>query len=535
MMKTNSAIFAEEKLHFDYTLFADRKEQTKLVTETVRAKRKQVYLAFTGVAGQGKSEFLKWICYQGVEKGLYYSAYIDLEDVRYHRPEIHAILEDIVEQLHEQTDVHFTIFTKTLKEYKQKLQKVYRDELEEEQTEARKQLGKLEEELSNAFNEELLALLRSQKVVLCLDSTEEAYKPAFHNFERLVLAHYLLENNFTLITAGQKEVAWETRAIKEMIERHPLPPMDFEGLHAQIDKLLHSEQGDELHDDSKTVLKELFEFTAGHPLSNYKLVEVWTEGFKTPLQKPVDEQLAKSIHIASQTVIEERILKKFQLSEKFPLLPEILWYLAPLRHIELSMLQHILTTFLPDWFGKKSKPIFYFQELMGKFQRSNVFSRWEFGRGFDIDPAVRNILLWDMRLNAHEIFISIQSEVAEKYHELIPKTTSVDRIKNIVERLYHRVILLSESKFTDRGEIHTLICKELQAYLDEYFPADPNSHFRPKRITDQEQLDLLDQLYYALEYDKELSQFIEVEEILSPIKQRKDILAKKHTEKGGKS
>ncbi len=206
-MKTNSAIFAEEKLHFNYELFADRKEQTKLVTEIVRAKTKQVYLTFTGVAGQGKSEFLKWICYQGMETGIYYSAYIDLENSTYHRPEIHAILEAIVVQIEEQADSDFKAFKKTLREYKQKLQKVYRDELDDEQTGGRKRLGNLEEKLSKAFNDELRIFLRNHKVVLCLDSTEEAYKPALQNLERLILSHYLQEKNFTLFTAGQSSIA----------------------------------------------------------------------------------------------------------------------------------------------------------------------------------------------------------------------------------------------------------------------------------------------------------------------------------------
>ena len=68
---------------FDPELFVDRAEERKLFFDTVHARRQQTYLEFKGIAGQGKSELLKWICYNESGEN-YFSVYVDFESPDYH-------------------------------------------------------------------------------------------------------------------------------------------------------------------------------------------------------------------------------------------------------------------------------------------------------------------------------------------------------------------------------------------------------------------------------------------------------------------
>jgi hypothetical protein len=504
---------AEESLEikFNSALFANRKKEKQLFLETVHAAAQHTYLEFNGVAGQGKSELLKWI-YHNAKKEGYLASYIDFEIQEYYRPEIYPILRTIGSHLSTQISKdYFQVFTKNISPYLRELQRVYRESYESEKPESvdRRPLKKLEDLLIQTFNDSLNTILKSNKVVVCLDSTERVYRPALRSFEEQILTHHTKHRNFMLVTAGQEELVWKNTKIRNIVKRHDLSRFDSESLHDQVQRLA-AKKGFRIEDDT-VVLNKMLELTLGHPFSTYKLVDFWTNGFTESLNKlVVEERFVQSIRELLEKVIEERILGKFQLSEEYPPVKQTLWYLAPLRHIELSMFRYVLSNFLEDRF--KSKSFLFYEKLIGEFQNSYIFTQWRLGSGFNLEPVVRNVLLWDMRTNARDYFIKMQKNLEEQYDIWVKQTRDATQVKNIVERLYHYATYLKETQPTN---VSSFIQIELQHYLDTYFTQE----FTGSEETLQDQLN---RLYNALEYDQELAELLDISELLETIKDHKE-------------
>ena len=491
MSKTR--ISDETMMAFQADLFSNREEEKQLFFDTVRAKIKRAYLEFTGVAGQGKSELLKWMYHNAHEKG-YLATYIDFELAEYHTKELAPILTTVAEQLEQQiSSGAFQKFYDALELYERELREIYRQALMEEQTPDRRFLNSLEDTCISLFNEVLTLLLENKKIVFCLDSTEKAYRAILHNFEDRIVTHYTAHPNFILVTAGQEELVWKSHEIRNLVQQYELPCLDLHGVQQQV-KALAQKKGVKVADDD-LVLNTMLDLTQGHPFSAYKLIDLWTEGFQaTEVNKSVVEtQFARSIRELSQRVIRERILKKFELSQDYPPVTDILWYLAPLRHIDFDTFKFVLSTFLADWFA--GKRYIFFQQLMGEFHHSYIFKRWHLGSGFDMDPVVRNILLWDMRINTPQIFQEVEKTLADQFDAWIAKTYDATQIRNLVERLYHYATYLHE---TQQSNVDELVQQELQRYLDAYFYADAREDRKP--LYNQ-----LNRLYNTLEEDKDLS------------------------------
>lgn len=484
---------AETLVTFQADLFSNREEEKQLFFDTVRAKVKRTYLEFTGVAGQGKSELLKWIFHHAAERE-YAAAYIDFELAEYHSKELAPILTTIAAQLEQQTSSDaFRKFYESLELYQQELRQIYRQTLMEEQAPDRRFLNSLEDTCISVFNEVLARLLDKKKVVFCLDSTEKAYRTILQSFEERVVTRYTAHPNFILITAGQEELVWKSHEIRNLVQQYELPCLDPHGVQQQV-KALAQKKGVKVADDD-LVLNTMLDLTQGHPFSAYKLIDLWTEGFQAAeVNKSVIEtQFARSISELSQRVIRERILKKFELSQDYPPMTDILWYLAPLRHIEFDTFKFVLSTFLGEWFA--GKRYIFFQQLMGEFHRSYIFKRWHLGSGFDMDPVVRNILLWDMRINAPQTFQEVEKTLADQFDAWIGKTHDATQIRNVVERLYHYAAYLRE---TGQPDVDELTQQELRRYLDAYFYADVPEDRKP--LYNQ-----LNRLYNTLEEDKDLA------------------------------
>lgn len=489
----NTNMSDEARVSFQADLFSNREEEKQLFFDIVRAKVKRAYLEFTGVAGQGKSELLKWIFHQAEKKG-YLAAYIDFELAEYHTKELAPLLMTIAEQLERQnSSVSFRKFYEALKLYQQELRRIYRQTLIEEQTPDRRFLNSLEDTYVSLFNETFSLLLNSRKVVFCLDSTEKAYRTILYSFEDHIVTHYTVHPNFILVTAGQEELVWKSHEIRNLVQQYELPCLDLHGVQQQMNALA-LKKGVTMTDDD-LVLHTMLDLTQGHPFSTYKLLDLWTEGFQAvEVNKSViDTQFGRSISELSQRVIRERILKKFELSQDYPPVTDILWYLAPLRHIEFDTFKFVLSTFLADWFA--GKRYLFFQQLMGEFHHSYIFKRWHLGSGFDLDPVVRSILLWDMRINTPQIFQEVEKTLANQFNIWIDKTHDATQIRNLVERVYHYATYLHE---TQQPNVDELVQQELRRYLDTYFYTSMPAVRKP--LYNQ-----LNRLYNTLEEDKDLA------------------------------
>lgn len=490
----NKTDIADETIAaFQADLFSNREDEKQLFFDTVRAKVKRAYLEFTGVAGQGKSELLKWIYHNACEKG-YLAAYLDFELAEYHTKELVPILTTIAGQLEQQSlAASFEKFYEALELYQRELRQIYRQSLMEEQTPDRRFLNSLEDTCLSIFNETLSLVLESRKVVFCLDSTEKAYLNILHAFEDHVITHYTTHPNLILVTAGQEELVWKSHEIRNLVQQYELPCLDLHGVQQQV-KALAQKKGLQIADDD-LVLNTVLELTQGHPFSAYKLIDLWTDGFQaSEVNKSVIEtQFARGIRELSQGVIRERILKKFELSQDYPPMTDILWYLSPLRQIEFDTFKFVLSTFLPEWFA--GKRYIFFQQLMGEFHHSYIFKRWHLGSGFDMDPVVRNILLWDMRINAPQTYQEVEKTLADQFDAWIAKTHDATQIRNLAERLYHYAACLHE---TQQPNVDALVQQELRRYLDTYFYAETPEGRKPLH-------NQLNRLYNTLAEDKDLA------------------------------
>lgn len=497
---------------FDPELFVGRKKKTKLFIDTVRAATRRTYLEFNGIAGQGKSELLKWIYHHAKNEG-YIAAYVDFELPSYHRPELYPILETIAAHLTIQTSPDaFRVFHAKLPACLDQLRQYFLDSLENPQKADRRPLKEAKDNLVAVFNQELSKLLQVQQVVLCLDSTEKAYLVALRSFEDQVLQRHVQEPKLTLVTAGQKRVAWKNDAIKSLITTRRLSLLDPDAVQEQVARLAKKKEFEVQKSDA--IFNKMFQLTMGHPFSNYKLVDVWTKGFTTPLnERVVEQEFSASIPELIEQIIEGRILERLQLSEEYPPARDILWYLAPLRRIEFGTLWYVLSTFLPDKFQNQSFE--FFERLMEQFQKTYIFMPFQLGIGYELEPVVRNMLLWNMLINNHDQYLDIQKALAEQYKRWTEQSRDETQIKNMVERFYHYALYLNE---TQTEKLNESVQKELQDHLNTYFTLE----FAGNNVALRQQLN---RLHDTLKNDDDLlKQNVDVLNLLNIINEFKNEL-----------
>ncbi|MDM8548775.1 hypothetical protein QUF72_01805 [Desulfobacterales bacterium HSG2] len=486
------------KVYFDYELFINRDVEKELAHDLLTGKEsEQRVLEFTGIAGQGKTELLKWVYTEAKKKGIF-SAYIDFELSEYHRPEIYPILEAIAHHLSLNSHVknYFAPFNLVLPDYINAFKKYYLDLWKEPKGADRTPVNELEEKLIAGFNAGVKQLLASGKLALCLDSTDKAYFIATQQFEEQVLQHFTDDPNFILVVAGQQRVKWSLR-LQKRVNLHQLERFGYEDTRLLVDRLSEKKKFD--IEDRDELYKKIWELTLGHPFGSYKFLDIISEGFRNSLKKEIVRTLyPRCIDSLIENVVKGRILANLDLGPVYPPAEKILFYIAPLRRIEFGTLWFMLSTFLEKF---KGKSFLFFEELLGEFQNQTyVFSPWRLGEGFEMDEVTRSILLSDLRINHPEHFLEIQEILACQYDIWVSQTRDASQVKNIVEKLYHQTLLLKEIESDD---IDAHIQKELEHYLDRYFTTE----FLQSEVQMHEQLGRLSK---ALKGDKELSEMIDV-------------------------
>lgn len=495
---------------FNPDLFIDRKAEKELVKDLLSEKETEHrILEFSGIAGQGKTELLKWAYTEAKTKKLL-SAYIDFERSEYHRKEIYPILETIAAQLSAETHVKafFDPFVQTLPSYVDEFNRYYRGLWENPGTADRKPLIRLEKELIGKFNTGIRGLLLSCKLVLCLDSTDKAYEIAIREFEQQFLQNFADSPNFILLVAGQQRFDWLKPHLQKRVSRCQLRRFEYE----EVRKFLN--QYDKIKqlniEDQEQLLSQMWNLTLGHPFSSYKFLDIMSDGFKKRLSRDIVSTVyPRSVKSLIKNVITDRMLANLDIGENYPSPEKILFYIAPLRRIEFVTLWFALTTFLGDWFEKK--PFIFFEELLEEFQKhTHIFSLWKLGQGFNMEEVTRSILLSDLRINNCEQFVEIQKILAGQYDIWVSQTRDASQIKNIVEKFYHHTMLLKETR---PDNVDNIIQHELKRYLDLYFTTE----FIPDEVRLHEQLD---RLAKDLEGDRELSQMTDIPTLLDIIEVR---------------
>jgi len=457
---------------------------------------------FYGVAGQGKTELLKWIA-ANPTNAAYVAAYADFEAARFYQSSLAHVVETIISQL--TTQIGQDIFAKTqerLLAYREQAAATYAVAPQAIADTLPPDVNDAEQAFLQAFREELQAILTWRTFVLCLDSLEKAYRPALRRLEEEIVLPFVKQPHFILVLGTQERIAWANLAIRQKCRGMLL--RNFEPKHVRefIEQLARVKQI--AIQESEAVFSQIFSLTAGHPYCAYKLVKIASNEFTLPLA-PFEHRHAELARELVEYVVKRRLLARTSLEPTSPPACKILWYLSPLRQIELGVVQRVLSHVLPESFD--GKPLNLFERLIGAFQASSIFTKWQLDSGFVIDPTARAVLLWDMRLNAPQTFIDATAMLAGLYADKIAKTHEATQVKNIIEWLYHYAAC---RKITAPHYVN----EEIQ----EAFALCLTRHFTSNQIDDETALrEQIDRLRHGLEYDDDLGQFIEKDDLLKMV------------------
>lgn len=490
---------------FDEELFVNREVEKQLFGDILTEKQtEQRFLEFVGVAGQGKTELLKWIYITAKKSPGCLAAYIDFDLTPYHRPEIYPLLQTVIAYFELRTSPVFKAFYKKLQEFEVKFREYQKELAAEPHAANRRPVDQMEDELVQAFNKGLKSVLIDHKVVLCLDSTERADLRVLRRFEEQILGHLSDNQNLILAIAGQERVAWQLRDLRRRIKRSELSRLTPEETYEQISRL--AQRNDFEIGDLKFIRERIWEITLGHPFSNFQFVNVLTSGFKDKLtHEEVKDHISQALSDLVDKVIKERMLRNLQLGDQYPPAAYVLRVLSPLRRIEFGVLWYVLTNFISEKF--EGKPFSFFEELLAKFQKNtHVFTAWILGSGFDLERVARSILLEDLQQNYHSLYMDINRELDKQYDTWVHLTHDASQVKNMVERLYHYASWLGKE---DSEKIQERLELALQDYCERYLN---------QKATGQDAVSIheqRDRLKRALKNDEELSEMIDITRLIA--------------------
>ncbi len=470
------------QLDFSAILFANRKKEQNFFSNAIN---KGMYVDLYGISGQGKTQFLGWVMHTA-KSNQDLGVYINFSQAELHEGEFIHLLRVVSEQLCHKEEFAKDPFSSFNEKMDEKLSGTLNDDVETD--------------LIEKFNTAFYVVLKSHKVLLCLDDIEEG-NLLVQKFEREVLRYYTDMPNLMLVTAGQKPMHWETFTLRDRVEPYPLECLDEEGTQEKIQRLYDS-RGIEVNVKKEVDISKLFKLTQGHPLSIDTLLESWTtDKSKGNWRLEITEgQYKQSIDLLIEEVIEKRILKNLQLGSDYPPPIEILLRIALLRHIQRKVQRRVLAGFVSDLFKKSP---FFSDRLLIQFQKAHILD-WKEGVEYVLHPLIHSILLEKMRLTSKKEFIEIQRGLVSIYKDsaMESKDDTDARITNFIEMLYHRAVLLREES-VKKDEINKLLEKDVHNYLG-------------KNVTygSAQQRSELDGLKSRLEYDRELRELTDMESLL---------------------
>ena len=484
-----------------FNMFVNRKKEKKWFEDLLDKKRSDVHLVeYVGIAGQGKTFLLQYFYNSAIRKDEECLAgYLDLQRGRFSGQDVQPILEEIIYELSQQKKEARTYFNALNGQLKAYSQLKDPDGNEQESIDCAR-------DVLEHFRSCLTELSSFYKVVLCFDNTD-CLKPAVirqleeHLFEPLLLN----QENLILVFAGQQKVYWKNRRVRRLIRQEKLKPLSQDDIEELIDRLLPQNK---LPVKNKScLLEKICQLTLGHPFSSYKFLDFLSEGFcKSLTNEVIEKHYSRSIEELVERVVKKRILQDLELSSDYPPPEIILCYLAPLRRIEFSTFHFILSRFLPNWF--KDKPFGFFEDLITEFQKHTcIFTPWILGAGFDVEEVTRSILLSDLRVNNKKKFIEIQQVLIEQYERWIEQTSDASQVKNIIERLYHTVLLMKAEK---KEKIPEKIAEKMNEYLKRYL----NKEYTGSEL---KVCDQVNRLKNALQKDGELCQLTDISILLEVV------------------
>lgn len=482
-------------------IFVNREPEIEMVEKIIERQSPKRIFEISGISGQGKTELLKEAYNIAVSRKIV-AAFIDFEEGKYRTEDILPALEHLSKQLFGKTGNFQREFSNFLNET-EKIKEALVDEPENVDLTL---VDNLKSSLIEQFKLDLLILLRDdqKKVVICLDSLEKAPPEALRCFETSVLWHAIQNDNFFLITAGQKTHQWSSSHIRNKSHQHDLKPLNRNNTQKFLRKL--AEKKLDVTDIENHLLDKTFALTSGHPYFTFKFLEyIFESAGGWAIKDTVDTQFPRGTESLIGFIIEQ-VQENWTMKQEYPSIEKILLLISPLRKMEYGTFHFMLTNFMEGGFEENSP--FYFQTLLGELlEKTYLFVPKGLGGGYDMDQVVRNILLTHLHVNNESLYLEIQQTLADKYDFWVATSTDVSQIKHMIERLYHLVMANKGDMSINVDEIAE---NQLRMYLKTYIT-----------LTNLESntfvIEQCNRLKAALKSDEELRDMIDVNQLVGCI------------------
>jgi hypothetical protein len=312
-------------------------------------------------------------------------------------------------------------------------------ELSEELRKYDKDSGNIDEFISI-----LISYLKIKPFVIVFDTTEQADEKALRWIEKNIVSPLCITGMCLIIWTGRFPQGWKQFEVRRRVVCQQLEALDIESTKQQIASFnLNVENAG----------SRIYRLTDGHPLGNRELVEVLKKD-----KNLNNDQLLKELI--------ERVIDNYVMEDVPDDLREACRVLSIVRQFDVMILEHLLSTFVSDYFTKDSP----YLTTIGRLTATSLVE-WNTGRkGYSLNKTVRHILRQDILWNKQERFLAITEKTLGIYEEWIKKV-SENRGIYILEWLYHQANL-----FFVKGKSEPEILEDsktkLHNYLYEYYQKD---------------------------------------------------------------
>lgn len=316
-----------------------------------------------------------------------------------------------------------------------------------------------ENDYSIPFQEILIDLINSLasrehqtpvSLLMLFDSTDQADEEILKWLEDHIIVPCIHSDRVVIVLAGRKQINWKKFDVNRRVIPCQLEPFDSETVGAQLP--LYA-----------SLASEIASLTFGHPLASEQLAlglkQIEQQTNRTFSQDDFEIHKKELLQYLFERLIDRQILNDVQSDVRLAIRS-----VAILRQFDINALRHLLGS--SNILEFRDKPGVYFLDLIAKMVDCGLV-RWDSNqKGYAVDKSIRRMLFLHKYHTEREDFIRMNEEAAKLYQLWIEKLPE-NRVRSIIERLFHLANMMSAQNM-ERAEIALQLSQELRAYLRQY-------------------------------------------------------------------
>jgi hypothetical protein len=308
--------------------------------------------------------------------------------------------------------------------------------------------------------------------VFLIDSLENARDPEIAWVENL-LATFLNENKLFFLLASQREMTFER--VKEVSRR--VNTIRLKPFSADICKRYLSSRARNLDQEVQDLI---YEWTGGYPLAINSMLEAIEQKRLDPRRKK--DQRALLTHIRRQVISQSMFSQGKQPAGRIEWFEGMFSLFAvPRRCVDVTFMQDLIERFEPQY--RLDTGLAYVALPSRINDRADVFGWNKAKAGFTLDTTIRHIFLKNLEIDQPERYKLIHRHLADVNRQLATKATGSERIRFLLEYLYH-------SACCEEGPaLRQIVETSVQQVINE--PRDDFGVFREEYLGDTELQEIL--------------------------------------------